>query len=107
MAASPGSMPSQEPVRVRLCGELDIAVEDAVRAELDRARAQAQEAGVVVVDLSQVTFIDCSALHPLMEIRRALGKRLVLHRPAPRVTRLLHLAHLDDIFIIEDGTARG
>jgi anti-anti-sigma factor len=102
MIATPEFAASPEPIRVRLSGELDMAAEDTVRGELYRARAHAQEAGVVVVDLSQVTFMDCSALHPLMETRRALGHRLVLHRPAPRVTRLLQLAQLDDILVIED-----
>ena len=53
---------------------------------------------VVVVDLTQVTFMDCSALGLLMSARARLGSRLWLRGVPPSVAWLLQLTGLQDMF---------
>lgn len=88
---------STDPVRpppatvLRASREMDLATAPGLQAQL---RSQAQGSGNVVVDLSAVTFMDCSALSPLLEARARLGRRLWLQGPSPPVTRLLELTGL-------------
>lgn len=73
---------------VTLCGELDLAALERLRAIFARASGCAE----VVVDASGVDFIDCCALRPLLEAARAAaatGGRLVLREPSPSVVRLV------------------
>jgi hypothetical protein len=61
-------------------------------------RAVPDSSGRVIVDLSGVTFMDCSGLGPLLEAEARLGGRLSLRRVPPMVTALLHLAGLQARF---------
>lgn len=88
---------STDPIRpppatvLHASGEMDLVAAPGLKAQL---RSQAQGSGDVVVDLSAVTFMDCSALSPLLEARAWLGCRLWLQGPSPPVTRLLELTGL-------------
>ena len=89
-------MSAAEPTVIAPEGELDIAsVGDLRAARTDAAR---EGPGAVVVDLSQVTFIDSSGLGALVELHSRLrrsGRRLAVVAPggsAPAV--LLDLAGL-------------
>jgi len=89
-------MSAAEPTVIAPEGDLDIASVGDLRAALsDAARVGA---GAVVVDLTQVTFIDSSGLGALVELHRRLrrsGRRLAVVAPggsAPAV--LLDLAGL-------------
>lgn len=79
-------------VVVALGGELDICEAD----HLGRALGAAAVSGPpIIVDLAELTFIDCAGLSVLASARRearAAGGDLVLAAPAPAVARLLCLA---------------
>jgi anti-anti-sigma factor len=64
---------SASPV-MRLVGELDIAQAGLVRRQL-LAYARATEDDVVLVDLCEVTFMDCAGLEPLLSADRWLVRR--------------------------------
>jgi anti-anti-sigma factor len=84
-----------EAVVVVPAGEIDLATVDAVRAELDAARADAR---LVVLDLREVTFIDSAGVRLVLEGSRALaaaGGELVVVRGGHEVQRLFALVGLD------------
>lgn len=90
----------------RLSGPVDLAVLAATRILLAPSGddAEADEAYVLVVDLSEVSFIDCSGLRPLLETEARLGRRLRLQHCSVAVIRLLQLADLVRHFrYTEDG----
>ena len=78
-STDPASMSAAEPTVITPEGELDIAsLGDLCAAISDAAH---EGAGTVVVDLSQVTFIDSSGLGALVELRSRLrrsGRRLAV-----------------------------
>jgi anti-anti-sigma factor len=90
-----------ETVRVRLEGEIDLAVREDVDKILDDGVAQALAAGTPLhVDLSEVTFFDSTGLACVVQTLRALtaggsGLRLV-DVPAP-VLRTLEIVGLDHL----------
>ena len=60
--------------------------------------------GDVVVDLSSVTFMDSSGIRVIVEAHRAAvaaGRRLVLNRPSPSVTRIIELSGLSGHLTVE------
>ncbi|MFJ2582051.1 STAS domain-containing protein [Kitasatospora aureofaciens] len=76
---------------VRVCGEIDLDSASDLRRELSRALADHRQ---VVLDLSQVTFMDCSGLNVLPEARNQAdrnGARLALRGITRPVARLLKL----------------
>lgn len=77
----------------RLGGEFDIGTVDALRDALAHAGSLGEPR--VVVDLSDVTFMDTSGLQTLLEFREILGGQgrwLRTRRAQPQVARLLELA---------------
>lgn len=92
--------PSTRCPPVWVTGEIDIATAPSLRRALERALPDAS--GRVVVDLSGVTFMDCSGLGPLLEAEARLGDRLSLRGVPPNVTTLLRLAGLLARFGIAD-----
>lgn len=86
-------------VLVRLSGDLDVAMAHEVQEALLRA---GDGNASVVVDLSDVTFLDCCGLGALVHARLALGGRLTLYEPSAAVLRLLDLCELRDTFVILD-----
>ena len=81
---------------IRLAGELDVAAIPDLTRLLDEAVA-VESPKVVVVDLAQVTFIDCAALDPLLEARDRLDGRFRLQNPSRPVLRLLSLLDLSSL----------
>ncbi len=80
-----------------LSGEADLAVVDELTA---RGMAALAEPAVttLVIDLHDVTFIDCAVLGGLVQLRNCAevaAKRFYLAHPSARVDRLLDLAGLD------------
>jgi anti-anti-sigma factor len=81
-------------VIVQLAGELDLYNADAIRAAL----GQAIDDGVdrVVIEMSQVEFIDSTALGVLIETHSKLGRgRLLLATPQLETRRALEVSGLD------------
>ena len=81
---------------VSVTGELDLASVPELRAALETT---AERSGPVVVDVSEVTFIDSTALATLLRSSDELtssGVRVVVACPAGPVRRLLTMTSLDD-----------
>ncbi|MGW2377359.1 MULTISPECIES: STAS domain-containing protein [Kitasatospora] len=83
------------PFVVRARGEIDLDTAPRLHDDLVRALAAHRE---VVVDLSGLTFMDCSGLGALVQARHQAdrqGARLVLRGVGRSVARLFELAGLD------------
>ena len=82
---------------VRVRGEVDLATSPALA---DALAGIAAADGPVVVDLTDVGFLDSSGLSVLLQARERLaagpGLRLVVTRPA--LTRVLAVTGLDEVF---------
>jgi anti-sigma B factor antagonist len=88
---------------VTLRGELDLAGVSGLR---DRLRTACdQNAGHVVLDLTDLTFIDSTGLSILVEYHnktQAAGGRLILLAPRAAVLRILDITGLDERLTICD-----
>lgn len=85
-------------LQLRLSGELDVSNQCQLRHVIG-LWAQAQQARpVLVLDLSQLRFLDCAGLSALLWAHRRLagqGGELVLAAAQPPVLRLLRLTAAD------------
>ncbi|WP_413755190.1 STAS domain-containing protein [Streptomyces sp. MMBL 11-3] len=99
-------MQDQWPIRLQDCrvvspsGELDIAASPGFSFLL-RGNARAVGADWLIVDLTQVTFMDCSALHDLCAAfarSRTTGRWTRLVYDQAPIDRLLLLTRLHDRF---------
>ena len=81
---------------LRLSGELDLAT----APQLADALAQAgRDSVAVILDLSELTFMDSSGLHVILNARASLaeaGSRLVLLRGGHQVHRIFELTGVAD-----------
>lgn len=101
--------PRVTPFTVRPYGEIDLYTAPGLRHELTRALADHR---TVVLDLSQVTFMDCSGLRVLLDARAQAdrgGRCLVLHGIGRPVARLLELTGLSRRLVprAPDGNGQG
>jgi anti-sigma B factor antagonist len=86
---------------VRLVGEIDLYNAEEVAGAL--AELAGEHHGRVVVDLSEVEFVDSTALGTLIEARKQLGDgALVLAAPGQEVRRALEVAGLIDHFPVRN-----
>jgi anti-sigma B factor antagonist len=90
-------------VVVRLTGELDLYNAHEVRDVLVEEAARDPER--VVIDLSDVDFIDSTALGVLIEARTKLANRraFLLAAPAVETRRALEISGLDRTFGLHDS----
>ena len=82
---------------IALRGEVDIAT--ASHAEQELLRAEATDATAIVLDLSELSFLDSNGIRMLVMAdarNRADSCRLSLRRPPDTVLRVLHLAGVAD-----------
>ena len=88
---------------VRLAGELDLYNAPAVRKALIEAAAGGPKR--VIVDLSEVEFIDSTALGVLIEVRTRLPDRkgFLLAGPGLETRRALEISGLDRHFAVHDS----
>jgi anti-anti-sigma factor len=91
-----------------LAGELDMATADKVR---QAALCLLHHDGCdrLVLDLMDVSFIDCAGLGALIDLRNAASdadRPLTILDPSTAVSRLLHLARLENTFAIGLTTGR-
>lgn len=87
---------------VHVTGELDVATTPQLVRTLRETQLRAQ---LVVLDLREITFMDCSAVHAIVNasIRsRRVGRRLILMRGPPNVDRLFTLTGTADQVEIGD-----
>jgi anti-sigma B factor antagonist len=85
--------------RFTLAGEIDAAAAPEVIAALGEHAATTS--GTIVVDCSELTFIDASGLRLLSKADRALerkGRRVVVVNVSPRCRRVFELAGLGAAF---------
>ena len=90
---------------VKLGGELDLYNAPQVRETLSEACNDGH--GRVVVDLSEVEFIDSTALGVLIEARTKINNRraFLLAAPALETRRALEISGLDRHFIVHDSVS--
>ena len=72
----------------------------------DRMKGGLEAGGtLIVLDLSEVGFLDSSGLGAVVAIRRFLreGQRLELAALAPAVLRVFRLTRMDAVFSLHDG----
>jgi anti-sigma B factor antagonist len=84
--------------RLSVAGDVDIGVAGQLRERL-ASEAERAGSGGLVLDISGVSFIDCSGLRAMMVVGRqveAAGGRLVLAGPSPVVSRLVDLLGLSE-----------
>ena len=92
-----------------LSGELDIAT--APRFEEALRRAEAERPETIVVDLSELAFMDSTGLRSIVSAdgrAREAGRRLVLVRGSEMVQRVMRLTRLDErLEFVEPPAAAG
>jgi len=88
---------------VRLAGELDLYNADQVKVALGTACDDSPQR--VVVDLSEVEFIDSTALGVLIEAKTKLdnGRAFLLAAPGLETRRALQISGLDRHFSVHDS----
>lgn len=87
---------------ITLSGEIDMSTASLVRDELHRC--QRDGAPTIDVDLTAVSFCDCSGLNAFLgasEAAEAAGVLLRLHRPSPMVRRLITLTGCAELLLAE------
>lgn len=88
---------------IALIGELDLEGADRVNQEL--LRVEATDAARIVLDLSNLGFVDSSGVRLIIEAHarsRADGDRLALTPGPPTVQRVFELTGVDDRLPFED-----
>lgn len=84
-------------------GEIDLSSASALQATL--AEQVTSAGGTVIVDLTEVTFMDSTALSVLVRIRRLVrgeGRAFIVVCPSGPVHRLLSITGLVDVFGVQD-----
>jgi anti-anti-sigma factor len=90
------------PLRVSLCGEVDIALEDSLDAVVSFVAHS--ERSDVAICLHDVTFLDSTGLDFLVRLQehvRGAGSAMRIVAPSPAVRWVLRIAALGDAFDIE------
>jgi anti-sigma B factor antagonist len=93
---------------VAVAGEIDVATAPAFEEVLTAAVRDRDEAGVVV-DLTQVTFMDSSALSALvraMERHKRLGSSIAVATDDTRITTLFEVSRLDHVLRLHPSRER-
>src|SRR4051794_15844929 len=83
---------------LRIRGDLDIAVEDDAVAAVARALAADPPPPVLVLDLSEVGFMDSSGLRALLRMHNHHGRQIRLGPVSAVVERLLQLTGTAELF---------
>lgn len=103
-------VPARAGAYVRVSGEIDLESADGLREALMAAVAACPRQGVVALDLSDVTFCDCSGLNVLLQAcqRAGCGRcSLSLVTPSRPVRRLLDLTETAALFEVRHDGRRG
>jgi len=89
---------------VRMVGELDMATAPKLRETVVKLLQPSLGIGVVILDLSEVAFVDSTGLGVLAASRQRIereGGALVLRGPRPNTVKVLAVTGLDRVFVIE------
>jgi anti-sigma B factor antagonist len=88
---------------VALRGELDLSGVDRARQAIEQAESGA--AALLILDLSELDFIDSTGLEVLLRAAQRAhddGRRLIVQRPSRYVRRLLEMTAIDQSLDIVD-----
>lgn len=88
--------PLPQGVVIEVSGEVDLATASTLERELLRAE---QAHWVVAIDLTNVSFLDSTGLHAIMDANLRLrdrGGRLLIVQGPPQVSRVFELTGLSD-----------
>jgi anti-anti-sigma factor len=94
---------SGQAVTVTVAGDVDLAAADTLWSVLDE---YVHEGAHVVVDCSRVAFLDSMGLRTLIRAQHkaaASAARLTLAAPSEAVLRVLHLAGVADLFVLDSS----
>ncbi len=88
--------PIRSKVALRLCGDIDASNAHDLRCALE---AGIEEGGPILIDVRELTFIDSTGVHVLVQAAEALHDDgcLVLHGEQRSLSRLLDLLGVDDL----------
>jgi anti-sigma B factor antagonist len=89
--------PASRTVELRVRGELDMASAPQLASALDGLLAADHR--VVVLELAELSFLDCAGMRPIraaLSVLRSRGGTLVIRHPQPLVERVLRIAGLGD-----------
>ncbi len=89
--------------RIKLTGEFDISG----RELADEVLASANGSGKIVLDLSELDFIDSMGIHFVVTAHQAAqaeGREFTIVRGSPEVDRIFKLVGLGDVLPFEDAT---
>lgn len=95
---------SAEAVTVSLCGELDLATAGQLRRCLAAVVQEDPAPRRLVLDLSDLTFVDASGISALLTVQRSLdarGGRLLLRSPSRLVRRVVRVLDLEQLLPVE------
>lgn len=81
----------------RLCGEIDLAVAPALESYFVVA-ALGTPGATVVIDCTELTFIDLSGVHMLEHVAYRSGKTVHLANVPPPARRVFEVLHLCEMF---------
>ncbi len=95
-----------EPMVLHLFGACDAATATGLRLQLRRATLAAH-GRQLVLDLSDVPFMDAAGLATLIETRGQVGDRLTIRNPPRSLLRILEALNLTGQFTIVDTTLAG
>jgi anti-sigma B factor antagonist len=87
---------------VTIGGDLEYGTAGQLRSTL--LELSQREPATVALDMSDVEFLDSTGISLLIQAKQrfdAQGARFVLRQPTPRVTRVLEVAGVVDLFTIE------
>jgi anti-sigma B factor antagonist len=90
---------------VAVCGEIDLSNVTELRSILDKLVATTD--GDIVIDLSDVSYLDSCGLHELLSAQShvaALNRRFIVQRPSAVVLRLFGLCDVtEQLTVSSDG----
>ncbi|MDQ2710257.1 MAG: STAS domain-containing protein [Actinomycetota bacterium] len=92
-----------EPMVLHLFGACDAATATGLRLQLRRA-SLSTHGRQLVLDLSDVPFMDAAGLASLIETQGQVGDRLTIRNPPKSLLRILKALNLTGQFTIEDTT---
>ena len=105
MIDSPGSLTvNATDDGLSVVGEIDSSTVEVLSGQL---RTVTQRSGDVVVNMSEVQFIDSSGLRVIIEAHQDAeksGRRLVIAEPSPVVARLFEISGLTDYLNVQATT---
>lgn len=87
---------------IALKGRFDFQAQQEFRRSVDQVLKTGKNQ--LTVDLSEVNFIDSSALGMLLMARESCektGGRVVLHHPQDYVSKILRLCQFDQLFLVQ------